>query len=109
MKQSKYFLKTSKTISADDSSVNARLLEQGGFVQKVLAGVYDFLPLGLRVLQKIENIVRLEMDKIGNEMFMPVLHPKENWEKTGRWSGLDVLFKIKSQHGNEYALGPTHE
>jgi prolyl-tRNA synthetase len=49
------------------------------------------------------------MDKIGNEMFMPVLHPKENWEKTGRWSGLDVLFKVKSQHGNEYALGPTHE
>jgi prolyl-tRNA synthetase len=109
MRQSKYFLKTSKTTPADDLSVNARLLEQGGFVQKVLAGVYDFLPLGLRVLQKIENIVRVEMDKIGNEMFMPVLHPKENWEKTGRWAALDVLFKIKSQHGNEYALGPTHE
>jgi len=109
MRQSKYFLKTSKTTPADDLSVNAKLLEQGGFVQKVLAGVYDFLPLGLRVLQKIENIVRGEMDKIGNEMFMPVLHPKENWEKTGRWSSLDVLFKIKSQHGNEYALGPTHE
>ena len=109
MRQSKYFLKTSKTTPADDLSVNAKLLEQGGFVQKVLAGVYDFLPLGLRVLQKIENIVRLEMDKIGDEMFMPVLHPKENWEKTGRWAALDVLFKIKSQHGNEYALGPTHE
>ncbi|MDR3642156.1 MAG: His/Gly/Thr/Pro-type tRNA ligase C-terminal domain-containing protein [Candidatus Doudnabacteria bacterium] len=109
MRQSKYFLKTSKTISAEDVSVNARLLEQGGFVQKVMAGVYDFLPLGLRVLSKIENIVREEMDKIGSEMFMPVLHPKENWEKTGRWSGLDVLFKVKSQHGYEYALGPTHE
>jgi prolyl-tRNA synthetase len=109
MRQSKYFLKTSKTTPSDDLSVNAKLLEQGGFVQKVLAGVYTFLPLGLRVLQKIENVVRSEMDKIGNEMFMPVLHPKENWEKTGRWSGLDVLFKIKSQHGNEYALGPTHE
>lgn len=109
MRQSKYFLKTSKTTPADDLSINAKLLEQGGFVQKVLAGVYDFLPLGLRVLQKIENIVRKDMDKIGNEMFMPVLHPKENWEKTGRWQGLDVLFKIKSQHGNEYALGPTHE
>ncbi len=109
MRQSKYFLKTSKTTPSDDISINAKLLEQGGFVQKVLAGVYDFLPLGLRVLQKIENIVREEMDKIGNEMFMPVLHPKENWEKTGRWQGLDVLFKVKSQHGNEYALGPTHE
>jgi prolyl-tRNA synthetase len=109
MRQSKYFLKTSKTISADDVSVNARLLEQGGFVQKVMAGVYNFLPLGLRVLSKIENIVRTVMNKIGDEMFMPVLHPKENWEKTGRWRDLDVLFKIKSQHGYEYALGPTHE
>ena len=109
MRQSKYFLKTSKTTSSDDVSVNAKLLEQGGFVQKVLAGVYNYLPLGLKVLNKIENIVRQEMDKIGNEIFMPVLHPKENWEKTGRWAGLDVLFKVKSQHGNEYALGPTHE
>src|SRR3989344_733586 len=109
MKQSQYFLKTSKTKPAEDVSVNAILLEQGGFVQKVLAGVYDYLPLGLRVLSKIENIVREEIDKIGNEMFMPVLHPKENWQATGRWEGLDVLFKVKSKHGNEYALGPTHE
>ncbi len=109
MRQSRYFLKTSKNKPADDVSINARLLEQGGFVQKVMAGVYDFLPLGLRVLQKIENIVREEMDKIGSEMFMPVLHPKENWQATGRWTGLDVLFKVKSQHGSEYALGPTHE
>ncbi len=109
MKQSQYFLKTSKTKPTEDLSVNAVLLEQGGFVQKVLAGVYDFLPLGLRVLSKVENIVREEMNKIGNEMFMPVLHPKENWQATGRWTGLDVLFKIKSQHGSEYAMGPTHE
>lgn len=110
MRQSQYFLKTSKTSPADDVSVNARLLEQGGFVQKVLAGVYDFLPLGLRVLAKIENIVREEMNAINaSEMFMPVLHPKDNWLATGRWTGLDVLFKVKSQHGSEYALGPTHE
>lgn len=109
MKQSQYFLKTSKTQPADDVSVNARMLEQGGFVQKVMAGVYVYLPLGFRVLKKIENIVREEMDKIGQEMFMPSLHPKLNWEATGRWEGLDVLFKIKSKHGYEYALGPTHE
>jgi prolyl-tRNA synthetase len=110
MKQSQYFLRTSKTKPAEDVSVNAILLEQGGFVQKVMAGVYDFLPLGLRVLQKIEDIVREEMNAIGaNEMLMPVLHPKENWQKTGRWSGLDVLFKLKSKAGHEYALGPTHE
>ncbi|MCL5666631.1 MAG: His/Gly/Thr/Pro-type tRNA ligase C-terminal domain-containing protein [Patescibacteria group bacterium] len=110
MKQSQYFLKTSKTAPSDDVSVNAKLLEQGGFVQKAMAGVYTFLPLGWRVLNKIENIVREEMDNIGGqEMLMPALQPKDNWLATGRWAGLDVLFKVKSQHGNEYALGPTHE
>ncbi len=110
MRQSRYFLKTSKTKPAEDVSVNAILLEQGGFVQKVLAGVYSYLPLGWKVLSKIENIVREEMGAIGGqEMFMPSLHPKDNWQATGRWEGLDILFKIKSQHGNEYALGPTHE
>ncbi len=110
MKQSKYFLKTSKTKPAEDVSVNAILLEQGGFVHKEMAGVYSYLPLGWRVLSKIENIVREEMNAIGGqEIFMPSLHPKANWEATGRWKELDVLFKVKSQHGYEYALGPTHE
>lgn len=110
MRQSQYFLKTSKTKPSEDVSVNAVLLEQGGFVRKTLAGVYTFLPLGLRVLAKIEKIVREEMDAIGaHEMLMPALQPKENWQATGRWTSLDVLFKIKSAHGSEYALGPTHE
>lgn len=79
-------------------------------MQKVLAGVYSYLPLGWRVLSKIENIVREEMNAIGGqELLMPSLHPKENWQKTGRWEGLDVLFKIESRHKNQYALGPTHE
>jgi prolyl-tRNA synthetase len=110
MKHSKLFLKTAKTPPSDETSINARLLEQGGFIQKVMAGVYTFLPIGWRVLSKIENIVREEMNAIGGqEMFMPSLHPKESWQTTGRWESLDVLFKIKSQHGYEYALGPTHE
>ncbi|MDP2933408.1 MAG: aminoacyl--tRNA ligase-related protein [bacterium] len=110
MLQSKLFLKTRKTAPTDDVSVNAKLLEQAGFVQKVMAGVYTFLPLGFRVLSKIENIVREEMNAIGGqEVFMPSLHPKNNWEATGRWKDLDVLFKIRSQHGFEYALGPSHE
>lgn len=110
MKQSQYFLKTSKTAPKDDVSVNARLLEQAGFVQKVMAGVYSYLPLGLRVLQKIENIIREEMNAIGaSEVLMPALQPKENWEATGRWDELDVLFKVESQHGYKAALGPTHE
>ncbi len=110
MRQSKYFLKTSKNKPAEDLSINAVFLEQGGFVQKVMAGVYSYLPLGMRILRKIENIVREEMDAIGGqEVFMPSLHPKANWETTDRWKNMDVLFKIKSQHNYEYALGPTHE
>ncbi len=110
MKQSQYFLKTTKTASKDEVSINARLLEQGGFINKEMAGVYTFLPLGLRVLQKIENIVREEMNAIGaNEVLMPAMQPKENWQATGRWDSLDVLFKVESQHGYQLALGPTHE
>ncbi len=110
MRQSRYFLKTSKTAPKDDVSVNARLLEQGGFIQKVMAGVYSFLPLGYRVLAKIEKIVREEMDAIGGqEMLMPAMQPKDNWVQTGRWAGLDILFKVKPHHGYELALGPTHE
>jgi prolyl-tRNA synthetase len=109
MLQSKLHTKTSKEAPKDEPSKNAQLLEQGMFVQKVLAGVYDYLPLGNRVLKKIENIVREEMDSVGSEVLMSSLMPKESWEKTGRWKDLDVLFKLQSQHGYEYALGPTHE
>jgi len=110
MRQSAYFFKTSKTAPKDDVSINARLLEQGGFIKKEMAGVYSFLPLGFRVLAKIENIIREEMDKIGaNEMLMPALQPKENWLATKRWDSMEVLFKIDSQHGYQIALGPTHE
>lgn len=110
MKQSHFFSKTTKEASKDDVSVNARLLEQGGFVQKTMSGVYTFLPLGLRVLQKIENIIREEMNAVdGQEILMPAMQPKENWLKTGRWDSMDILFKVKSEHGYELALGPTHE
>jgi prolyl-tRNA synthetase len=110
MRQTDYFFKTSKTAHKDDVSINARLLEQGAFIKKEMAGVYSFLPLGLRVLANIENIIREEMDKIGaNEVLMPTLQPKENWIATGRWGSMEVLFKIDSMHGYQAALGPTHE
>jgi prolyl-tRNA synthetase len=110
MRQTDYFFKTSKNAPKDDVSINARLLEQGGYIKKEMAGVYTFLPLGLRVLAKIENIIREEMDKIGaNEVLMPALQPKENWVATKRWDSMDVLFKIDSPHGYKAALGPTHE
>jgi prolyl-tRNA synthetase len=111
MKQSQLFTKTKKEAPSDEVSVNAQLLIRGGFVDKLMAGTYTFLPLGLRVFKKIENIIRQEMEMLGaNEILMPSLQPKENWEKSGRWDGLDNLFKFTSFYSkNEYALGATHE
>lgn len=110
MHQSELFTKTVKENPKDETAINAQLLERAGFVQKALAGVYSYLPLGVRVLAHIERIVREEMAALGSqELFLPALHPKELWEQTGRWDSLDALFKIHSRHGFEYALGPTHE
>src|SRR3989344_19220 len=110
MRASKNFLNTFRKPPADEESANAKLLMQGGFITKLAAGIYTLLPLGWKVLNKIENIVREEMNEAGGaELLMPALHPKENWVKTGRWDSLDILFKIKTASGSEYALGPTHE
>lgn len=116
MLHSKLFLKSKKEVPTDEVSKNAILLHKANFVYKEMAGVYTFLPLGLRVLNKIENLVRKHMDKIGNEIFMSSLAPKELWEKTGRLNSVDVLFKAspanensKNKSNNEYVLNSTHE
>lgn len=111
MRQSQLFTKTLKDAPRDEESTNAKLLIRAGFVNKESAGVYTLLPLGLKVMRKIEGIIREEMEKIGGqEVVMPVLHPKANWVKTGRWDTVDVLFKVKSAiSGAEYTLGSTHE
>ena len=111
MKQSQLFTKTKKEAPSDEVSVNAQLLIRAGFVDKLMAGTYTFLPLGLKVFRKIENIIREEMTDLGaTEILMPSLNPKENWEKSGRWDSLDNLFKFTSFYSkNEYALGATHE
>lgn len=110
MRYSQLFGKTTKQVPKDEASVNAKLLIQAGFVRKELAGVYNYLPLGQRVLAKISNIVREEMNAAGGqEILLSALQNKQNWEKTGRWKSFDVLFKIESQWKSEYALGPTHE
>ncbi len=104
------FGKTTKSAQADAESANAKFLTQGGFVDQEMAGVYTWLPLGLSVLRKVEQIVREEMNALGAlEVFMPSLQPKEYWEKTKRWEGVDILFKLKSQTEKDYALGCTHE
>ncbi len=110
MLQSKLFTKTKKEAPKDEVSANARLLVRAGFVDKLMAGVYSFLPLGIRVMKKIENIIREEMEAIGGqEIFMPALQPKANWEITGRWDKMNDLYKVKDAGGHEFALGPTHE
>lgn len=110
MLYSKLFTKTKKTAPGEATSPNAKYLLQSGFVDQLWAGVYSWLPLGLRVLKNVEKIVREEMDALdAQEILMPSLHPKELWEITGRWDKMDVLYKIKTQTGQEVALGPTHE
>lgn len=110
MRYSKYPFKTRKTVGRDLQSKNAKLLIQAGFIHQEVAGVYNFLPLGLRVLKKISDIVREEMDATGaQELLLASLQNKENWQKTKRWESFDALFKVKSRFDTEYALGPTHE
>jgi prolyl-tRNA synthetase len=111
MLQSKLFTKTKREAPKDEEATNARLLIRAGFVDKVMAGVYTFLPLGWRVIKKIENIIREEMEAVGGqEILMPTLQPKIHWEKTGRWSAYDSLFRFKSHYSKiDYVLGPTHE
>ena len=110
MKYSKMFVKTLKTAPSAADTANHRLLVQAGFVRQVMAGVYTYLPLGLRVLNKISKIVREEMDNIGaQEVLMPLLHPSALWKQTGGWDKIDVLFKVKSRTDKEYALAQSNE
>ena len=110
MRYSKLFGKTRKLPPKDELTKNAQLLVQAGYVNKLMAGAYSYLPLGLRVLNNISQIVRQEMEAVGGqEVFLPALHPAENWKKTGGWEKIDILFKIKSRTEKEYALGQSHE
>ena len=110
MRQSKLFTKTRKSAPKDEVARNAQLLIRAGYIHKEMAGVYSYLPLGARVLAKIESIIREEMNSIGGqEIRMATLHPSENWKKTGGWDGVDVLFKIQSRTEKEYAIGSSEE
>lgn len=112
MRVTELFTKTSKTAPADEVAKNAQLLIRAGFIHKEMAGVYAYLPLGLRVLENIKKIVREEMNAIrSNELVMTTLQRKEVWEKTGRWDEevVDVWFKTKLQDDTELGLGWSHE
>jgi len=110
MKLSQLAFKVAKDAPANADTINHKLLVQAGYVRQLMAGVYTYTPLGLKVLRNIENIVRKEMDAIGGqEILMPALHPKANWLTTGGWDNIDVLFKLKSRTDRDYALGQSHE
>lgn len=112
MRLTQLFTRTSKTAPADEEAKNAKLLTQAGFIHKELAGVYAYMPLGLRVIENIKKIVREEMNAIGGqEVMMTTLQPKDIFEKTDRWSDekVDNWFKTKLANGTELGMGLTHE
>lgn len=112
MRRTKLFTKTSKTAPSDETARNAQLLIQAGYIHKEMAGVYDFLPLGIIVLNKITQIIREEMNAIGGqEIEMATLQSSEPWQASGRWSDevMDVWFRTKLASGSELGLAPTHE
>ena len=111
MLQSKLFGKTQREYPKDEVSTNAMFLIRAGFIDKLSAGVYSYLPLGYRVFRKIENIIREEINTIGGqELFLPALMPRELWEKTGRWEGFGpAMFRLKDHSEKDFLLGPTHE
>lgn len=110
-RQSVLSTKMVKDAPAEEDSVNAKLLFRAGFVRKLMAGAYSFLPMGNRVLMKIEAIIRDEMCKIDSqEILMPALQPADPWKQTDRWDKMtDILFKFKGSGDRDMTLGPTHE
>lgn len=111
MRLSQQYAPTLKEDPADAEIASHRLLVRAGMIRKVTSGVYTFLPLGMRVLAKIENIVREEMDATGaREMLMPALQPGELWHESGRWDDYGPeLMRLHDRHDREFCLGPTHE
>ena len=111
MRMSKLFFETLRDFPADAEVISHKFLVRAGYIKKLTNGIYNYLPLMWRVLKKIENIVREEMDRAGaQEILMPFLQPKELWEESGRWEVYGKeLMRLKDRHGKEMCLGPTHE
>ena len=111
MKTSQILIPTQKEVPHDAQVISHQLMVRAGLVSKLAAGLYSYLPLGLRVLQKVETIIREEMNKVGaQEVLMPVAQPAELWQESGRWEkyGKELL-RFKDRHHRDFCLGPTHE
>lgn len=111
MRLSRYYVKTLKETPKEAEVISHKLLLRSGMIKRLASGVYTYLPLGLKALKKVENIVREEMNRAGaQEIFMPVLQPAELWKESGRWDVMGAeMMRIQDRHSREFALGPTHE
>jgi prolyl-tRNA synthetase len=111
MQASRYLIATQKETPADAEIISHQMMLRAGMVRKLASGLYSWLPLGLRVLRKVERIVREEMDKSGaQEVLMPAIQPAELWQESGRWEQYgDELLRLQDRHGRDFCFGPTHE
>lgn len=111
MRYSQFFLPTGREVPSDAEVVSHQLMIRAGMIRKLTSGVYSYLPLGYRVIQKVEKIIREEMNSAGaQEVYMPVVQPRELWEESGRWNHYGKeLFRLRDRHDRDCCLGPTHE
>jgi prolyl-tRNA synthetase len=111
MRYTKALIPTLKEVPADATMASHQLLLRGGFIRRVAAGIYEYLPLGWRVLRRVTQVVREEMDRAGaQEILMPAVLPAELWKETGRWDSFGPqLLRLKDRKGNDFCVGPTHE
>jgi prolyl-tRNA synthetase len=111
MKFSEYFIPTLREEPAEAEVISHKLMMRAGMIRKVAAGIYNYLPLGLKMIRKVEQIVRDEMNKAGAiELLMPSVCPSELWKESKRWDfyGKELL-RLKDRHNREFCIGPTHE
>jgi len=111
MRVSRLYAPTLREVPAEAEVISHQLMLRAGFMRKAAGGIYSYLPLALRVLKKIENIVRDEMDKAGaQELLMPIVQPAEMWQESGRWDVYGAeMFRLNDRHNRSFCLGPTHE
>ena len=111
MRVSRFLLSTVRETPAEAETISHQLMLRAGMIRKLAAGVYSWLPLGLRVLRKVEGIVREEMNHAGaQEVLMPAVQPAELWQESGRWEKYGPeLLRLKDRHQREFCIGPTHE
>ena len=111
MEATKCFIRTDKETPADAEIISHQLLLRSGFIKKLSSGIYSYMPLGIRVLRKIENIIRQELDSAGaSEILMPAIQPASLWQETDRWDNMGLeLLKISDRHKRNFCFGPTHE